>query len=657
MIKTQGLDSVAGKNSRSFFICPGLFLILLLFAVNSSLFGLDLIIRPKGFVYIPSDDVKSVGGNAMYGIGGGGDIGFEIDLSSIWPNPVGIGYTLGVEGGMLFNSIQGDEEKSLSIYSAGGGVGLYCFPVSRLLVRLDGSIGAYIPSLDGNSGDIGMYWRGGGELGFRFTPDFTIAANAGWRQYHLSDNGIFNMGLYVGLTAQFSVQTGNNASRETVGVNFDQYESVYPAFMQLYQKNAIGSLVIRNNENAEIRDVRVSFRASPYTASEFPCGTIPFVARGRSVEVPLLADFSAEILRFTDKGRILGEVVIRYKFLGKEREVARSVILAANNRNMVTDGDIVALAAFISPTSPDTVDYAKFIAGLSRNDRRIGHNPNFQYAIWLIEGLKAGGVIYGKTYSDKTEAQFPAETLSFRSGNSKDLALLVAGCLESVGIPAAFIQTENDFLVAVSLNINASAAETLFSSSGFNSVKVLIIDDRVWLPLSMTAFNDGFTATWAKAVTVLADNFRAGKTAEFVIIEDAWAVYPPAPFPEQGGRAVRTDAAVAGREVNRAMQQYISGEIQPLLNQVQTRVSAAPTAALHNRLGILQIRAGRIADGKASYERAAGMGSVPAMTNRGNLALSEKDYATAERWFRQALSKDAKNAAALRGLEQIAEYK
>jgi len=43
------------------------------------------------------------------------------------------------------------------------------------------------------------------------------------------------------------------------------------------------------------------------------------------------------------------------------------------------------------------------------------------------------------------------------------------------------------------------------------------------------------------------------------------------------------------------------------------------------------------------------------MTNRGNLAMIEKDYATAEKWFKQALTKDSKNSAALRGLEQIAE--
>jgi tetratricopeptide (TPR) repeat protein len=243
--------------------------------------------------------------------------------------------------------------------------------------------------------------------------------------------------------------------------------------------------------------------------------------------------------------------------------------------------------------------------------------------------------------------------LSFRSGNSRDLALLFAGGLESVGIPAAFVQIEEDFLVAVSLNVNQIAAETLFNGTG----KVLVIDNEVWLPLSMNAFNEGFTAAWALGVKVLNETFGSGKHADFVLVEEAWASYPPAPFPEQGGSVVRTDANAAAREVNRAVQQYIDSEITPILRQVQTQINENPTAALYNRLGIVQVRAGRIAEGKANYERAAGMGSVPAMTNRGNLALSENDYATAERWFRQALARDNQNSAALRGLEQVEEKK
>jgi len=633
--------------------CSLLIVFCYLFFVPCSLLSaLDFSLRPRGFVFIPTEDVQSSEGHAMFTVGGGGDISFEVDLSSVWSNPIGLGYTLGVEGGMLLNGIEGNEEKSVSIYSLGAGVGLYYFPLSRLLTRIDGAIGVYIPSMDGNSGYPNMYWRGGGEIGFRFTPGFTLAANVGYRQF-LSDNGVFSSGIYTGLTAQITFQTGNNSNRESVGITFDQDAPVYPAFMQLYKNIEIGVLVIRNSENAEIRDVRVSFRASPYTASEFPCGTVSFIARGGKAHLPLLADFSPEILRFTDKGRILGEVVIRYRFLGKEREVKRSCILSSHNRNTIDENDTAALVSFISPTNPETTDYGKYIAGLARNDRRAGHNQNFQYAIWLFEGLKASGVKLGNTFTAANEIQFPAETLMFRSGSARDLALLFAACLESVGIQSAFVQTENDFLVAVSLNINQTAAETLFNGTG----KILIINEQVWLPLSMSAFNEGFTSAWVKAVTVLGESFNSGKTADFVIVEEAWANYPPAPLPEQGGRAVRTDTAVATREVNRAMQLYITQEIQPILNQVQTRASAAPSAALYNRLGIVQVRAGKIAEGKANYERAAGMGSVPAMTNRGNLALIEKDYATAEKWFKQALAKDSQNIAALRGLEQIAESK
>jgi tetratricopeptide (TPR) repeat protein len=372
------------------------------------------------------------------------------------------------------------------------------------------------------------------------------------------------------------------------------------------------------------------------------------VARGRSVALPLLADFSPEILRFTDNGRILGELVIRYRFLGWEREAVRTIIVTTHNRNATTD-DVSALAAFVSPSSPEALEYARYIAGLARTNARTGHNWNFQYAIWLMEGLRAGGIKRAYTYANENQAQFPAETMSYGTGNSRDLAMLVANALECVAIPAAFVKTENDFIVAVSLGVDRNAAETLFNGQD----KILVIDNQVWLPLSMNAFNEGFTAAWTQAVAVLNESFKGEKDFDFIKVEEAWATYPPASLSELGARAVRTDTAVATNRVNAAMTQYIDQELRQVLAQVQARVNANPTAALYNRLGIVQARIGRIAEAKAAYERAAGMGSVPAMTNRGNLALTERDYATAERWFRQALSRDGQNQAALQGMEKV----
>jgi hypothetical protein len=82
---------------------------------------------------------------------------------------------------------------------------------------------------------------------------------------------------------------------------------------------------------------------------------------------------------------------------------------------------------------------------------------------------------------------------------------------------------------------------------------------------------------------------------------------------------------------------YVRQEIQPKIATVQGQIRNTPTATLYNQLGNLQVRAGNMAEGKTAFERAAGLGSVSGMINRGNVALLEKDYTTAERWFRQAL--------------------
>jgi len=63
-------------------------------------------------------------GFEKYSIGGGGDIGFEIDFSTIFPNPIGLGYTLGVEGGMMINTFQNDNDMNINFYSTGERVSL-----------------------------------------------------------------------------------------------------------------------------------------------------------------------------------------------------------------------------------------------------------------------------------------------------------------------------------------------------------------------------------------------------------------------------------------------------------------------------------------------------------------------------------------------------
>jgi tetratricopeptide (TPR) repeat protein len=658
-------------------------LLVILFLTAASAFSLDFSLRPGGFVFIPAGPGnEAAGGYERFDIGGGGELGFDLDLTGLWPNPLGknrgflpgLGYTAGIEGGLAFNPYKQPASGNAQLYSFGGTLGFYYFPLSRLFTRLDGGMGVYRGVIEEGRGEPALWWRAGGGAGFRFTPVFTLAASGGWRQFQ-SPAGVFSSGLYAGLALHVAFETSGGAAGEGAAAIFTQDEGVYPAFLSLYQQNPAGIVTIRNNENAEIRDVRVGFWAAGYTAGEFPCGTVPLVAKGRSAELPLYADFSPELLRFTDTGRVLGEVVIRYRFLGKEKQSVRTVSVRVHNRNVFIERseegrseagtvDWRSLAAFVSPSSPDILEYSKHIIGLARSARRTGLNQNMQAAVWLFEGLRAAGIRLNDTHSAAGEAQYPAETLGFRTGNRRDLGLLFAAALEASGIPAAFVPLESeqgsgDFVVACYLGVDQAGAELLFNGLD----RVLVIDDQVWMPLSMSAFNDGFMAAWDGGVEVLNGVFAEGGGADFIMLEDAWGTYPPAPLPAQGGAAVRAGGGELAGIAGSVMGRYVGREIESLVQNIQRQIRAGPPpaglplASLHNRLGILLVRAGRAAEAKAAYEQAAGMGSVPAMTNRGNLALIEKDYAAAERWFRQALAREPENAAAKRGLTKTSAYR
>jgi len=643
------------SNKRMNNICK-LITFCCLFTVHCSLlvvnsFAFDILLRPKAFAFIPwGEGSQTLLGSPRFDMGGGADVGFEVDLSTIWPNPLGVGYTAGIEGGMTTNPVLRDDPQNLIKYSIGGNIGLYFFPLSRLFLRGDGTAGFYAGTLEGYISPWAFYWRGGGELGFRFSPSFLLAVNGGWRQYesHRPDSKPVNTGFYGGMTAQITVASGGGSRIGAEGI-IVQTNPIYPAFMQLYQTNPAATVRIRNRENAEIRNVRLSFRATGYTSSEFLCGSVPIIPRGKEIELPLLADFSPAILRFTDTGRILGELVIRYNFLGQEREAVSVVTVASHSRNTVTDYDTESLAALISPNSPEVLEFSKYVIGIARSHRRTGHNQNMQYSIWLFEALRVLGVRIGDTHNLVNEAQFPAETLVFGRGSSRDIALLYASCLESIGISSAFIKVGTDHIVAVNLNINQSAAETLFADTS----RILIIDNNCWLPVATSSFEDGFMVSWMRANVTLTQAFERGEDVEFVVTGDAWSYYPPAPLPELGTRARRTNADVIITQSNRSMDQYIIQDILPIIWRVDAQVARGPTAALYNRLGILNARAGRIPAAKTNYERAANMGLVAAMTNRGSLALTERDYNAAESWFRRALAVDSRNQTALRGMERI----
>jgi hypothetical protein len=289
-----------------------------------------------------------------------------------------------------------------------------------------------------------------------------------------------------------------------------------------------------------------------------------------------------------------------------------------------------------------------------------------QFGIWLFEGLRAGGFgieppspVSSSGDHSYTNVQFPAQTLAYRTGPALDTGLLYGALLEAAGIRAGILSLGANSIIAFDLGIGREdeLTEALFNGQD----KLLILGDEVWLPLAISKLGDGFSTAWAEGIKIIDSIAAENETDEnpeeldFIVFENAWAAYPPAPLPPLGVRISRPEEAPVAAAAGRALTRYIADELEPKIREINRQLGiGGASAALYNQLGNLYVRSTRLADAKTAFERAAGMGLADAMANRGNVALVEKDFAAAERWFRQALNVEPNNGTALRGMELVA---
>ena len=255
----------------------------------------------------------------------------------------------------------------------------------------------------------------------------------------------------------------------------------------------------------------------------------------KSVYVDLPVDFSSDLLSFAENGMMSGNLVIEYELLGQKKTSIQGVALSVANRNSYQWGNTESLAAYISPDTPEVLEYAKYVAGIARNNLYSGMNRNIQFAGTMFEALKSSGIVYS---GDKTSPytsfhlgdeadyiQYPLQTMDFSSGDLDELGILYASCLESVGIGTAFIPVEDDFLVLVDTSLKPTSAASHFADPD----SLVITDETVYFALSMKEFASGFTKSREKGAETISRIANSEDAAyEFIETHYAWESYPPA---------------------------------------------------------------------------------------------------------------------------------
>ena len=568
--------------------------------------------------------------------------------------------TIGVEGGYLYEKPE-NTDSPINTMFAGLNLGVYYYPLSRLYLGLGGAIGLDYgisqlqttnqegESVTGNRSFSDIYYKAYGEIGFRINPTVSINATGGYSSFCIDKGKDFITGPFAGVSLRLSAHAGKGSSRSSVSVKIVQDSEVYPVYSAVYDYEPFGTIIIKNNDGAELRNVHVSFRANKYTAGAKLCGSASRINRHQKVEFPLCANFSDVILSFTENGKISGEVVIEYDFLGKRMTVVEPVIVAVNNRNAFTWGDNASLSAFISPDSQEVAAFAKEVAGITRNNLYTGMNANLQYAAGMVEALKLVGLSYSgdtvtpyqyyHTSYEMDSIQYPLQTLQYLSGDYDDMGILLCSCLQTVNVPTGYMPLDDDFIVLVKLNIGPKQA-----LSNFASTDGLIIDEEtnsVYLALSMANLDKGFTASYKAGSEAIIKCFADEENFyEFTDTTDAWNSYKPVAYSNSSASLnFKQEQLIANTKT--AIQNYINSDIEEVIKRARAEGDA-------NKLGVALVRAGRYTEAKREFQK---LSTVTAMNNTANILMIERNYSAAAAQYKKVLEKDPSNKVAQKGLE------
>lgn len=615
----------------------GIFLVTGASMVNA--FDIGIRIIPELSIPVGTD-------SELYTLGGGGTLTGDVDLFDF--------FSPGLEFGVQINPVK-NLEKYLNLTRIGAGVNFFLYPIPRLKLRAGGYIGGYIGSFD-TSYTGSLYWKVGGQAGFRFTPTFSLLLDGGFTRYESAAEPFFS-GLHFGIVADIQL---SSIGRKDAGVSVVDLENipVFPILYTSYSRSPIARIRITNKEQAEIRNVKIYFKSGNFTSGSQLCGEFPILQKGKSVDVPLYALFNEQLLSITENTKIQTEVIITYQLLNAPREeiIAKSVPI--NHRNALTWADDRIAAAFISPNDPAVLDFSKFAAGLIRERLRPGIDSNLQFAMGLFEGLRLSGVSYTKDLSTPYEEtrkkanavdyiQYPYQTLDYKSGDRDDLAVLFAAVFESIGIGAAYLPTDNDVLLAFSLDQSGNSADFTFAYP-----KDLVFQDgKTWLPLQVSSIKEGFLSSWLKGAETWRNLAATGKNSSFIPVAEAWNTYPSIGVPGVESKLVKPPEEQINNAFENTLGYFIAREIEPELKDLLSKMGAdGGSGRDHNRLGLLYARYSLYPEARKEFEIAVGKGVGLALINLGNIAFLQKDFETAVASFEKALKMQPDNKAALTGL-------
>ncbi len=387
-------------------------------------------------------------------------------------------------------------------------------------------------------------------------------------------------------------------------------------------------------------------------------GAPKIVDAGSETKIDIYGLFTEDVLAITEGTKASAKVNITYTVDGKEYNEEYNPILEFYNRNALTWDDDRKVCAFVTAKDPVILAFAKNATNWMKKYKNPAIDDNLQKAMVLFGAVKEYGIEYeidpSTPFSDFSQnklsvdfLQFPRQTLSYTNGDCDDLSVLFSSLLEATGVETAFITIPGHIYMAFALKAGPEEARKSFSSPD----TLIIKDNKVWVPVEITMFQDSFLKAWQQGAKEWREN-DSKKQANIYPTREGWNVYKAVGYNEEATKIQLPDKTEVVAAFKETIRKYVDREIYPQVSKIKGLISKyGDKPRYKNKLAVLYARYGM-------YDKANDIlleivktdDYVPAYTNLGNIAFTRKDYEKALKYFSKAYEINPKNKFVLLGV-------
>ncbi len=568
-------------------------------------------------------------------------------------------YFIGAELGYNFTALV--KESNISLFSGGARAGARI----RLLPALETGVyagGGYFFGVlnspyvyGGNSyspSGGNPYFCGGVELALYLSRDFSLGINAAYRNY-LGFSQDVTAGIGIAYRASFE-------AIEALEQQNIQTEPLFPALMQVfYSKTGFGKATFRNKSENPVTKLRVRLEVPGYAAEPVQLAGADTVEPGKQTEIPLFASFIVKSGDFIEEREIKAEIITEYIYTEQPAYQRFQFTIKVRRVTDFSWSNPEYITAFVTQKAQTVEALASLVSESIKGKGNKEIPQNLQLAIGLQNAISAQKVVFAqdaktpyKDYSANPKLtdsiQFPETTLTRRTGDSDELALLYSSLFEAAGIETALIRVPGQMLIAFLPGITESDISLRF----FHSDKLITMNGKRWLPFDCIDNSGSFI----KALTAGSEKWiKAKGDAQFYQVRPSQENLKFLSPPDATEKPTLPDKADEEARFAKSLDEFISWELESKAAEVRKEIQkTGSNSVLMNRLGVLYGRYGLYAKALDIFSQVILKDEyVPSLVNIGNIYYKENELNKALPFYDRAYRQAPLDVYTLLGLAKI----